>query len=66
MSRYRVKVESYVVVEGRNVAEAKAHAELAVRKAIKAAYVGDERFADGWDRFGFLATGKPERLTDDD
>lgn len=72
MNRYRVCVHSYVVVEADNEKQAKARAELAVRKAVDHAYltmdVATNRplFGDGIERFGYVAKGKPERLTDDD
>jgi hypothetical protein len=65
MSRYRVKVESYVVVEASNVGQAKARAELALRKAIREAYLESGDFADGWELYGWQAK-KAERLGEDD
>ena len=63
-NRYRVCVKSYVVVQARNAKEAPAKAELAVRQAIEASYRDDEggRWGEPWERFGFQATGKPERI----
>ncbi len=55
MSRYRVKVESWVVVEARNATDAKATAELALRSAIKTAYAEGDTFADGWHLYGWEA-----------
>jgi hypothetical protein len=68
MNAYRVKVESYVVVNARNEKDAKAVAELAVRHAIAKDYreTDLERWADGWEGFGFLATGKPAKVVNDE
>jgi hypothetical protein len=66
MSRYLVTVTTTVVVEARNVMDAKAKGETALRQAVKFSYREDVgRFGDGWERFGFQAK-KSERLTDDD
>lgn len=64
--RYRVKVESYCVVEARTVIEAKVQAELAHRRVIEESYRLDAgRWGDGWEHFGWQAK-KAERLTDDE
>jgi hypothetical protein len=66
MSRYLVTVTTTVVVEARNVMDAKAKGELAVRAAVKRSYREAEgRFGDGWERFGFQAK-KAQRLGEDD
>lgn len=57
---YRVKVEAYVLVDADNVPNAKANAEKAVKKAVAAAYSGDDAkfaglFADDWSGFSFRA-----------
>lgn len=65
MSTYRVRVDTYVVVEARNVSDAKAKAELALRSAIKTAYAEGDTFADGWHLFSWCAK-KAEKVTDDD
>ena len=74
MSRYLVKVETLVVVEARNVMDAKAKGETAVRTVVSQEYTYEEwsqthekppMFADGWERFRFQAK-KAERLSDDD
>jgi hypothetical protein len=74
MTRYRVKVESFVCVEARNVEQAKARAELALRKVIRNEYTYElmsetdgvaPLFAEGWELFGFNAK-KAERIADDD
>ena len=64
MNDYRVCVRSYVVVRARNAKQAPAQAELAVRQAIEANYRDAEhdRWGEPWERFGFQATGKPERI----
>ena len=67
MSTYRVRVESYVVVEARSIGQAKERAEVALRKAVAADYQsGDDggRWADGWNYFAFEAK-KAERLPND-
>lgn len=53
--RYRVRVESWVVVEAANVTQAKARAELALRKAVREAYLESHDFADGWELYGWQA-----------
>lgn len=65
--RYRVKVESYVVVEGHNIADAKARAELALRNAVGYVYRSDMDIglADGWELYAWQAK-KAERLPDDE
>lgn len=63
--RYRVKVESYVVVEARNVAQAKARAETGLRYAVSDAYRQTELFADGWHLYGWAAK-KAERVAEDE
>ena len=55
MARYRVKVESFVLINARNVEQAKARAELALRKAVREAYLESRDFADGWEQYGWLA-----------
>jgi hypothetical protein len=65
MSRYLVTVTTTVVVEARNVMDAKAKGETAIRQIVKASYGSDDSFADGWERFGFQAK-KAERLGEDD
>ena len=56
---YRVKVESYVLVNAGSVGAAKAKAEVALRKAVIASYesttIDAQMWADGWVHFGFLA-----------
>lgn len=65
MNRYRVKVESWIVVEARNVTDAKAKAELAHRKTIEVAYMGTAgRFSEPWELYGWQAK-KAERINDD-
>lgn len=66
MSRYRVKVESWVVVEARNGTVAKAKAEIAHRKAIAHWYAHNQdppEFADGWHLFSWCAK-KAEKVPD--
>lgn len=66
--KYRVKVESYVVVEAENQTRAKAKAEIACRKAVGYWYaqeLGPPYFADGWELFGWQAR-KAERIEDDE
>lgn len=68
MRRYRVKVESYVVVEARNSKEALSRGELALRRSVEHWYRHDEsgkNFGDGWHLFGFNAR-KAVRVEDDD
>lgn len=65
MTRYRVRVESYVVVEARNVSDAKATAEMALRSAVKTAYAEGDAFADGWHLYGWEAK-KAEKVGEDD
>jgi hypothetical protein len=66
MSRYLVTVTTTVVVEARNVMDAKAKGETALRKLVKAEYAFEpSQFADGWERFGFQAK-KAQRLGEDD
>ena len=56
---YRVKVESYVLVNAGSVGAAKAKAEVALRKAVIASYesttIDAQMWADGWSGYGFLA-----------
>jgi hypothetical protein len=52
------------VVEARNVTDAKATAELALRSAIKTAYAEGDTFADGWHLYGWEAK-KAEKVCDD-
>ena len=54
---YRVKVETHVVVNARNLQDAKARGEQGVRLAVKASYRDGQYldWADGWDGFGFEA-----------
>lgn len=66
MNRYRVKVDSYVVVNAESIAYAKANAELALRKAVQAVYESGDlstanMLASGWQHYGFEAK-KAERL----
>ena len=63
--KYRVRVESYVVVEARNVEQAKARAELALRKAVKIEYAEGDTFADGWHLYGWAAK-KAEKVAEDE
>ena len=68
MSRYRVRVESYVVVEARNGTVAKAKAEIAHRKAIAHWYAHNQEppeLADGWELYGWQAK-KAERVAEDE
>ena len=68
MNRYRVKVESYVVVEAQNQTRAKAKAEIAHRKAIAHWYAHNQTppfLADGWELYGWQAK-KAERVSDDE
>lgn len=67
VTRYRVRVDSYVVVEARNVVEAKARAEIALRQAVAADYRTDVhgRWGEGWHLFGWQSK-KAERVNDDD
>ena len=66
MSRYLVTVTTTVVVEARNVMDAKAKGETAVRTAVRFAYANQpQNFGDGWERFGVQAK-KAERLSDDE
>ena len=73
MNDYRVKVNSYVVVKARNQKDALAKAELALRKSVAWSYANSwpsDRFDESeflpwgepWERFGWEATGKPERI----
>ena len=67
MNDYRVKVNSYVVVKARNQKDALAKAELALREAVKMAQASTDpkiadRWGEPWERFGWEATGKPERI----
>lgn len=57
MKPYRVKVETYVLVQARSLMDARAQAELAVRQAVADAYRADHgnRLADGWEAYGFRA-----------
>lgn len=69
MSTYRVRVESYVVVEARSIGQAKERAEVALRKAVAEDYRRmperlDRRWADDWQLFAFEAK-KAERLPND-
>ena len=57
MAAYRVRVEVFVLVDAKSNTDARAKAELAVRKAVKRAYLDDDGFADGFDAFGFRARG---------
>ncbi len=64
--RYRVRVESFVVVEAANVSQAKARAELKVRQAVRISYSNQpDQWGDGWELFGFNAK-KAERVPDDE
>lgn len=65
MKPYRVKVEAFVVVPARTATDAKARAELALRKAVVVDYLADQtqRWADAWEGFGFRARGA-ERYED--
>ena len=70
MNRYRVKVDSYVVVNADSIAYAKANAELALRKAVQAVYESGDlstanMLASGWQLYSFQAKGKPEKVNDD-
>ena len=68
MTSYRVRVESYVVVEARNAVQAKAWAELALRKVVSHEYTYEELgslFADGWHLYGWEAK-KAVKVTDDE
>lgn len=57
--KYRVKVETVVVVEARNKNGAKAIAEQGVRFAVNDSYknVAYPGWADAWEGFGFQAKG---------
>lgn len=67
MNEYRVKVNSWVVVKARNASDAKAKAELALRSAVAHDYhYMTERWGEPWELFGWEATGKPERVNDDE
>ena len=57
MAAYRVRVEVFVLVDAKSNTDARAKAELAVRKAVKRAYLDDDGFADGFEAFGFRARG---------
>jgi hypothetical protein len=70
MSVYRVKVESYVAVTARTAQDAKARAELSLRRAVLQSYDSElrseaELWADGWERFSFQAK-RAEKVGDDD
>lgn len=68
VSAYRVRLEVFVLVDAKSNTDAKAKAELAVRKAVKRAYLDDDGFADGFEAFGFRARGSEryESGADDD
>lgn len=59
MTAYRVRVESFVVVDATSNSDAKAKAELAVRQAVADSYrsEGSPHWADDWQSFGFRARG---------
>lgn len=56
---YRVKVESYVLVNAGSVGAAKAKAEVALRKSVIASHTSDSEtrpmWGDDWTGFSFLA-----------
>jgi hypothetical protein len=68
VNAYRVKVESYVMVNARNEKDAKAVAEVALRKAVAKDYRETtlDHWSEPWEGFGFLATGKPAKVVDDE
>lgn len=67
MNDYRVKVNSWVVVRARNASDAKAKAELSLRRAVAVAYLKDDNhFTIPWELYGWEATGKPERVDDEE
>ena len=66
---YRVKLECYVVVKATSETDAKAQAETGLRHAIAEAKLNDDVSVsgmwagDGWDGYGFKASGKPAVYT---
>jgi hypothetical protein len=69
VSRYRVCVKTYVVVDALNQKAAKALAENAVRRVVKESYLDPDYelpWGDGWQNYAFQAVGTPEKVDDDE
>jgi hypothetical protein len=56
------------MVNARNEKDAKAVAEVALRKAVAKDYRETtlDHWSEPWEGFGFLATGKPAKVVDDE